>query len=216
MKSKKSDGCQRKYWIIFAVLVGMIAGSYFFKNELLPLPAKFLVRDDHPHAGADALVLLMGNSLVRAPKAAELYQQGMASLILMAKPEKSDVEREGWKLDQASLAMKLLTELGVPGDGVEIVSLEDAHSTYDEALASLGAIKKNHADFDRIVVVTSWFHTARAGWIFEKVFEDSGIKIAVIPVYKEKNAELSWWQNEQPFLEVFTEYLKWFYYLTHY
>ena len=63
----------------------------------------------------------------------------------------------------------------------------------------------------KVILVTSWYHSSRAEWIFKKV-NSFGLEIISAPNEIPKN----WWRHEESFLRVFNEYLKWIYYLLNY
>jgi uncharacterized SAM-binding protein YcdF (DUF218 family) len=63
------------------------------------------------------------------------------------------------------------------------------------------------------VVVTDWYHSSRAGWLFEKIFADTKVGIRMVSAATEDPVKgvKQWWRDEEMFLHVFEEYLKWTY-----
>src|SRR5687768_16403733 len=112
-----------------------------------------------PLASADAIVVLSGSSAYpeRTQKAAELYRDGRAPLVLLT----DDHTRGGWSSAQqrnpffVERATEELIKGGVPADRIRIVPGDPA-STRDEAL-----IISDYAVAEQlrsVLVVTSAYH----------------------------------------------------------
>lgn len=170
---------------------------------------------------ADAILVLGGSAtyIERTGKAAEIYKKGTAPKIFLT----DDGERGSWnKIEQKNpkfveLARKRLIENGVPAENIEILEPE-VFGTIDEARVLLQKIKKVGAK--NILIVTSSYHTRRALWTFEKVFENENLAvnfgIAAPPPGMNTPQTQIWWLSIRGWQFVAGEYLKSFYYSVFY
>ena len=163
-------------------------------------------------ASADALVVLSGSSsyLERTHKAAELYRQGRAPLVLLT----NDHTRGGWSnvlqtnpyfVDRA---LAELTKQGVPAERIKIVP-GIAESTQSEAV-----IVKNYAQtqgFRSVLIITSPFHSRRAWRTFHTYFAGTGIVVGLIPSTSTLSTAF-WWLRPSGWRDVAGEYIKLIYY----
>jgi uncharacterized SAM-binding protein YcdF (DUF218 family) len=84
------------------------------------------------------------------------------------------------------------------------------NSTFDEAeyIRDLIAERRNKS----IILITSPVHSRRAWLTFKKVFEETDVRILVLPSsYSEFNPE-DWWTQRKYVREVIIEYQKLIYY----
>jgi uncharacterized SAM-binding protein YcdF (DUF218 family) len=85
-----------------------------------------------------------------------------------------------------------LAALGVPKSAVGVLSGR-AESTFDEAV--LFADWCDQEAVDSLIVVTSAFHTARAGYIFEQVFEDRPVRLLFRAASVNDFTPDTWWRR---------------------
>lgn len=159
-------------------------------------------------------MLLMGDaSSGRVEQAYELLQAGVAPRIVMSEERTFGYGSRRLVPSDAQLSADFLSVKGVPSSA--IVVLRDCHttSTVDEARCFRRFLTANPPRVPRIVVVTSWYHSGRTAWLFERVFRGSGIEVAVKPAPLWNTDFSNWWRYEISFLVVFEEYLKWAYWL---
>lgn len=162
---------------------------------------------------ADALVVLSGSSsyLERTHKAAELFRQGRAPLVLLT----NDHTRGGWSSAQQTnpffvdRAMEELIKQGVPAERIRIVP-GIAESTHSEAV-----IVKQYAaaqGFRSLLIITSAFHSRRALRTFRTNFADTGIIIGLDPTARSQTDAALWWLWPSGWRDVAGEYVKLIYY----
>lgn len=208
---------------IVAVVVLTIVAALGGLPPILRLPAQLLcVCDAPPDAFYEAIVIMMGEPEGRRVEAAAKYfRQGAAKRINIVQPESTLYEEYGVLPGQASLAKDLAVRLGVPEDRIHVIYGKDmarASSSFEEARYHLGYLQGEAPESTparrKILLVTDWFHTSRARWIFRRVFAGSGIDVDAAAARPEWVAK--WWTDEYAFLGVFNEYLKWTYYLLKY
>ena len=185
--------------------------AWNLRQSLLQIPARIITAADDTDEKADLIVILMGGVDDRAIHAAKLYNQGLAPNILYAKEQDHAWSEVGIKINTTDLALKFLKKEGVPEEKSIIIHDSYSRSTFEEAKTVLKYIDEQMPETKSILVVTSWFHSGRAKWIFDRVNE-TDIDIRWAPT----EAPDYWWRYEGSFLNVFNEYVKWLYYLIHY
>jgi uncharacterized SAM-binding protein YcdF (DUF218 family) len=162
---------------------------------------------------ADALVVLSGSSsyLERTQKAAELFRQGRAPVVLLT----NDHTRGGWSqplqtnpyfVDRAT---EELIKQGVPAERIRIVP-GVAESTRSEAL-----IVKDYAaahGFRSVLIITSAFHSRRALRTFRTSFAGTGIIVGLDPSSGSRTSAALWWLSPSGWRDVAGEYIKLVYY----
>jgi len=148
-----------------------------------------LVRDDVLDADAlpaDALVVLGGDVYKRAPYAATLFAQGVAPRIVAVGGTADQGE-----LSEARKTTKVLLAHDVPQDAIVALGIDEP-STSDEAraVAELVRLRQWH----HLVVVTSPYHTWRAGKIFRRALPDD-VELSVKPSPLDPFDPDAWWQD---------------------
>lgn len=135
--------------LIVFVLVCFYAKDYLVVNEA---PTK-----------SDVIIVLSGGE-GRLEKAASLYHEGYANLVLLTTSKAFGLTKEN--------AMAL----GIPE---EAIMLEDkATSTYTNALYTRQKMDK--FNLKSAIVVTSDYHTRRSKLSFDRVFSDSEIRYSIV------------------------------------
>lgn len=170
-----------------------------------------LVRNDVAQGVADALVIIVSDPLPRARHAAQLFHKGRAPRIMIVKTRGDEIERLGLVPNEAEVTKAYLGHLGVPPEAVTIVEEGDDETTFSEAKSHRDYLLANPPGASRLVVVTSWYHSRRAGRIFETVFKDLGTAIEVAAAPHPKSSAENWWEYRASILNVFLEYTKWVY-----
>jgi uncharacterized SAM-binding protein YcdF (DUF218 family) len=157
----------------------------------------FLVSTETPQH-ADAIVILAGDmDGLRILKGAELARQGFAPKVYVSGP------RPIYGVSEAELAInsavrkgfdrKLFEAADVPADSTE----EEAHGI--TAMLRQRGVKS-------LIVVTSNYHTGRAGRIWRRVA--TGIRITTIASPDSFFTTTGWWQSRTGRKTVFYEWLK--------
>lgn len=168
-----------------------------------------------PLNSADAIVVLSGSStyVERTHKAAELYRQGRAPLVLLT----DDHMRGGWSTVQqrnpyfVERATEELIEQGVPAEKIRVAP-GVASGTHEEAL-----IIKDYTTTQgirSILVVTSAYHSRRALRTLQRSFAATGTTIGLEPVPPGWKTPMPafWWLQFQGWRSVAGEYVKLIYY----
>jgi len=170
-------------------------------------------------ASADAIVVMSGSStyLERADWAAKLYREGRAPVIILT----NDSLISGWDQKEQrnpyfyELASRELQKRGVPESKIQVVS-DIALGTYEETLGIRDYATAHH--LNRLLVVTSAYHTRRTLWSLRHASEGSGIEIGIDspPPGWQTPAPSRWWWRRWGWKVVAGEYVKLIYYWMRY
>ena len=168
---------------------------------------------------ADAIAILSGASTYkeRTQKAAELYREGRAPLVILT----NDHTRGGWSSAQqrnpyfVERAQDELTRQGVPAERIKIAP-GVASSTHDEAL-----ILKEYATVNglkSVIVVTSAYHSRRALRTLQQAFSSTGTTVGMSPAPTglQTPSPAFWWVHIEGWRSVGAEYVKLIYYWIRY
>ena len=164
-----------------------------------------------PLESADAIIVLSGSSayVERTRKAAQLYREGRAPLVLLT----DDHMRGGWDNAQqrnpffVERARDELIKAGVPAERVQTIP-GVAASTHDEAL-----MIKEYAARERlrsVLVITSAYHSRRALRTLRRTLAGTGTTVGIDPAGND--SEVFWWLRPQGWRNVGGEYAKLIYY----
>ena len=172
-----------------------------------------IVNADLPQA--DAIVVLSGSStyLERTHKAAELYNQGRAPLVVLT----DDNTRGGWSSVQqrnpyfVERAHEELVKLGVPPTQIRV-----APGVADGTSAEASIIKDYAAahGLRSVLVVTSAYHSRRAFRSLRQALAGTGttVGITTAPVGWQTPPPALWWLHFEGWRSVGGEWVKLIYY----
>jgi uncharacterized SAM-binding protein YcdF (DUF218 family) len=201
---------KRRLRLSVAAVIIVAALAILSRSLWLPLPAKWLQLADAPRP-ADAMMVLSGQSLWRARKAAQLFHDHYAPRVLVSG---GDIDEyfgllTNERVYDAELQARVLARLGVPRDAMVLVN--GMKSTRDEALAFRQYAREH--PLRSVILVTSHLHSRRARWAFRHAL--GGVPIDVMAVEADQphlNAR-DWWRHPDAALGVLNEYLKFGYYV---
>jgi uncharacterized SAM-binding protein YcdF (DUF218 family) len=186
-----------KLWLPLLVLLTIVATAPFF---WLPWLGAALVRNDGP-AKADFAVVLAGDwKGQRVLHAAELARQGYVGAVLVSGPSM-------YGIHECDVAIQYAVRQGYPAESFAPLP-NDALSTREEARIVLEELKRRGAG--SFLLVTSDYHTARAGRIFGGAIRQMGggpaMRLVAAPdkYFRPDN----WWKSRQGLKTVFMEWSK--------
>jgi uncharacterized SAM-binding protein YcdF (DUF218 family) len=182
--------------------------AYVFRAPLLTGLAEAWVVDD-PATKADAIVVLGGSPENRPFEAAKLYHEGVAPVILYTDVQPSPVEELGIVPTEPEQTRRILASNGVPTSAMILVGTNVA-STFDEAVAVRDWI--GGTGIRSVVIVTDWFHTRRAQWIFQREFRGHDETVYIVAAPPVNYGVRDWWQHKYGIMSFQNEVLKYFYY----
>jgi uncharacterized SAM-binding protein YcdF (DUF218 family) len=197
-----------------ALILVSILLAYAFRSTILTRIAGALIIQDELRP-ADAIVLLNGDFDTRPFRAGELYKQELAPVIIVARAENEPVVDLGLTPNETDVSVGVMERLGVPREKIIILPFPGGTtSTYDEAAVIKQYIQANR--IQKIILVTSAFHTRRARWIFEKVFAGLPVTLEMAATPEIGFDQNNWWKNEAGLITVNNEYIKLAYYFLKY
>jgi len=155
-------------FVALLFLALLVLAIYLARHPLMRLAARELIVEDTLEK-ADAIVILSGDNFHadRATRAAELYRQGLAPVVVA-----SGVRLRPYA-GIAELMTRDLVERGVPKERI-VPFAQDADSTREEATALRTFLAGR--GWKSVIVVTSNYHTRRARLIIRKTFP-SDVKV---------------------------------------
>jgi uncharacterized SAM-binding protein YcdF (DUF218 family) len=163
-------------------------GIYLLRRPILRLAGNFWVVED-PIEHSDAIVVLGDDDYSgdRAARAAELYRQGWAPVVVasgrMLRPYAGIAELEAHDLESDGVTHSAIWQFP-----------QRAENTREEAVALRGLIAQH--SWHSVVIVTSNYHTRRAQFIFSKVLPadvTASVESAADPSYDPDG----WWYSRQ-------------------
>ena len=184
----------RSLLIVTAILVLSLAGTY--RLWLVALGG-YLVQAQAP-APADVIVVLAGDYVGnRILTAADLVRKGVAPKALISGPA------DFYGLHESDLAITFAVRQGYP-ETYFVPLPNDSKSTVEEARAVIPELRR--LGVHRIDIVTSNFHTARAGRIYRSQAPDLEFHMVAAPdPYYSPDG---WWKNREGRKAFLMEWMK--------
>jgi uncharacterized SAM-binding protein YcdF (DUF218 family) len=197
--------------LIAGMLLLLLAFLVFvFHSQILTSVANYLIINDRLQP-ADAIFLLNSDFDTRPFHAADLYKQGLAPVVVIAMAKNTPVVNLGLVPNDTDISIGVMEKLGMPPERITVLPFPGGtNSTFDEAVAFKQYAEENHVQ--RIILVTSAFHTRRARWIFEKTLAGLSVSIEMAAVPYADFDQTNWWKNETGLITLNNEYIKLVYY----
>jgi uncharacterized SAM-binding protein YcdF (DUF218 family) len=196
------------------ILLLLVILAFTFRSQILTGIADYLIINNKLQQ-ADAIFLLNSEFNTRPFRAAELYKQGQAPVIIIARSENTPVVDLGLVPNDTDISVGVMEALGVPPGRIIVLSVPGGvTSTFEEAVALREYIKAN--PIHRIILVTSAFHTRRAWWIFDRTLAGLPVMLEMAAVPYAGFDRANWWKNENGLTTLNNEYVKLVYYLFKY
>ena len=183
----------------FVVMCVLLGSLYVARAPVLSWLGSLMIVVD-PIQASDAILILDGSYFgEREIVATDLYKDGYAPRVVVTlgyEPQSSEILRQR-RVRPASpkeFKLLLLSELGVPDDSIVVLE-EGIESTFDEA--KLVADWVDDASIGSLILVTTRFHSARALYIFERVFGDRNVRLTMYPTSVNYFNPETWWRNRK-------------------
>ena len=203
---------------ILAVLipVGILLLIVFFSGTILRTIGHLIVVDEEPGRSDAAVVLNTGVEYYpRLIQAADLYRRGLAAHIVINGNRKTktlrNLERQGfqkccpWYAD----SIRILAMFGVPESKIIRISNEDAYDTVSEADVVGKELLKRQ--WTTIIIATSKYHTRRARFIWQKMYEDR-LAVYMVAAQDDPYDPNNWWRDGRQIRWLLAEYGAWVFY----
>lgn len=191
-------------WIlaVFAVMAAMSAAALAYA---VSKAGHWLEAPGQAPDRASAIVVLGGDSGERAVRAAMLYHDGYAPLIVLTGLERGKAAppaRLTWRADY-------LVAHGVPRTALRFEV--QSRNSYEEATQMLDLMRKQR--WQSVIVISDPPHMRRLSWTWKHVFKDSGLHYILVPSVADWWRPEDWWRDEQSGAFVIMEYIKLAYYV---
>lgn len=198
-----------KRWLIaLLILAVLLTGIFLLRGPILKGVGAYLIKED-TEVRVDAAFVLSGNAYERSVKAKEMHEKGYAPLLTATGEGINDnLLALGIDISDAELGRDALIRLGV--DSTAIRMLRVGTSTQEESEAILGYAKE--LGYQRIMIISSRFHTRRIQRVFKRKFKQAGIDVFVIGAAPRDYNTSRWWESEMGMIFVNNEYMKLLYY----
>ena len=179
------------------VLAGLLILAAIFHARILNAMGAYLIQADSPQK-ADVAIVLGGDGWgLRILTAAQLARDGYVSKVIVSGPDGDYGNHE------CDLAIPFAVRHGYP-ESYFIHAEHNGRSTQAEARALLPEIRR--AGYKRLVIVTSNYHTRRAGRIFRALAPDLTILMVAAP--DKYFTPDGWWHNRDAEKIFLTEWEK--------
>ena len=201
-----------KMWLVGALsaaTVFALAAYAVFWGEgprfLKQLSSAWIVSD--PVWAADAAVVLGGDPILRAHAAADLYRDGLVSLVLVS----NNASPQGPVRDRSDIEAnrRVLLNRGVPPEAIREFGRGN-RNTYEEAIALKSWAHSNPVT--SFIIPTDPFFSRRVRWVFRREFAGTGIHILVHAIDDPGHPAGIWWTNPAGLGQFSEEVLKYAYY----
>lgn len=204
------------YFLLGGVLIVCLL-TMLLPSLMLPLFARPLIRADHPEPHAGAVIVLGGDPTIRVEPAARAVLAGYGPKLFLVDCQSNHLENAGFIPKEADMTVQIAERSGLQKNQMEVLRASGrATSTFDEAKAYRDFFTVHPPEPKRVVVITSWPHSQRAGWILDKALNPLGIIVEMKPVDLVPFSFDEWWKSEEGMIFVFEEYVKWGRYLAKY
>jgi uncharacterized SAM-binding protein YcdF (DUF218 family) len=193
---------RRSLIVLAAAIVPAVAGSTVYGG-------RYLDHED-PLRQADALFVLGGSRMERPLEAADLYREGYAPLIALSPESEEPAEviarTRGIPFPRkAEVQAAALIASGIPRDAF-VLSSGNADSTAAEG-ALLRSLTTSRG-WRTVIVVTSKYHTRRAGFAMRRALAGTGVQVVMRASRYDPATPERWWHSRGDIRYFVTEWQK--------
>ena len=195
-------------WFMWVVGLAVALGLLLFLLHPFVLPGyAWLFQKQNATKGADAIICLSGGRTTRVPESLRLWNRGFAKQLFVTAVKAKNKEFQKLELSNLGFASAVTERMDLNATWELLPSLSGgATSTFDEAEDALAlSLEKK---WNRIIIVTDEFHTRRAHYAFQKIFEGSGVKVEVAGAPNELFSIEDWWKSDRGIMAYFGETIK--------
>ena len=192
-------------WALCA-LVAFLLATYLALPIILPGYARLFIKQSVTK-GADAIICLSGGRETRVPESLRLWNQKYSSKLFVTQEKPQNKEFSKLELNHLQFAQAVTKKMKLAATWEIIPSLSGgATSTFDEAEDVL--VYAEEMKWKRVIIVTDEFHTRRAHYAFEKIFDDSDVKVDVAGASNEVFSIENWWKSDSGIMAYLSETIK--------
>jgi uncharacterized SAM-binding protein YcdF (DUF218 family) len=209
---RKGGTISRLKWVFFLFVVIYTLLSAFRAPILMGLGTYLIV--EHTPQESDLIIVLAGGNIERGLTAVDAFRSGLAPNVFMAREEPADgyelLRQRGVDYPQnVDLMIMLLEQQGISRSGF-FTSDRPVLSTLEEAEYIRDLVFKR--GYKSLILITSPTHSRRAWLTFKKIFEETHVRILMLPSSYSGFKPEDWWTQRKYVREVVIEYQKLIYY----
>lgn len=200
---------KRGWWKPLLAAAALLLVLYALRVPILVRVAR-AVEVHQPPVHSDVIFLLGGDDRMagRAQHAASLYRRGFARQVVMARSEDPPAAFLGFYPNDTDVDVAILRHSGVPDSAIAMIVVPGgATSTTDEGRLLAWYLRRHPAD--RVLMVTSEYHTRRARWALRRGLHGVQVEVRVSGARDPRFHAGNWWRSEEGLLAYFSEYVKW-------
>jgi len=187
----------RKLRILALLCVILAALGLVFYQRILGAVGSYLIQAEPPERADIAVVLAGDGRGSRILKAAELVKDGFVPQALVSGPDGN------FGFYECDLAIPFAVKAGYP-ESYFIHFENTARSTVDEARVVVEELR--HRGVHSVLVVTSDYHTRRAGRMYRNAAPD--LKVTMVAAPDKYFTHDGWWHNREGQKTALYEWLK--------
>ena len=179
------------------VLIAIVVLGLIFHNAILAALGSYLIKSEPPQKADIALVLAGDGEGYRILKAAQLVRQGYVPDVLVSGPSGMYGQYE------CDLAIPFAVKAGYP-ESYFMHFENEARSTQEEARDAVTRLRQ--LGMHKVLVVTSDYHTRRAGKIFRSAAPN--LQFVVVAAPSKDFTAGGWWHSRNGEKIAFMEWVK--------
>ena len=169
-----------------------------------------LLQHEDPLRHADAIFVLGGSRFERTLEAADLYQAGYAPAIVLSPgvedPAEEAARARGIRFPREADGLRdALASMGIPRDAI-LIGGSSVDNTAEEAVM-LRALTAGRG-WRTVIVVTSKYHTRRAGFAMRRALRGSGVDVIMRASRYDLSDPARWWRRRSDIRFLTTEWPK--------
>lgn len=186
--------------VLLRVAVAALLGLFLGLGRLLSV--------NDPLDKADAIYVLAGSRMDRPLEGAFLYQEGYGSVLVLSRDKPDGAERYLETRHAipyrsgADLARENLLAFGIPADAMLIPP--ELHENTAQEASTIARLARERA-WRRVIVVTSVYHTQRAGYALHRALSGTGVEVLMRWPRLEEARPATWWLNRDDLKYVASE-----------
>lgn len=205
--ARKRSSIARFVTAVFFV-AALLAGVWLERAPLLRGAADLWIVSD-PVTRSDVVAVLGGGLDMRPFVAAEFYNKGLVTQVLVSQVGEARSSQIGVVPGHTELNRSVLVKLGVPESAIGTFGRQN-RNTRDEAIA-LRDWTEQHG-VTGIIIPTEIFAARRVQWIFNREFVGSSVHIEIPSYEPPEYTRSAWWQTEEGMIAFQNEVMKYIYY----
>jgi uncharacterized SAM-binding protein YcdF (DUF218 family) len=163
--------------------------------------AAFLASPAGTPARSDAIFVLGGDAGERVIRGLELYRAGLAPVVVLTGIEEGAA---GTRRTYLNWRARYLVEAGVPESAIVFDTASGNSSEEARNARTLARARGWHA----VMVVSDPPHMRRLALLWDRAFEDSGIRWTLVASHPAWWSASGWWRNARDAQFVLMEYIK--------